>query len=168
MQTSVQDWPGRTGLWHVGVPPSGPMDALSFRLANALVGNDTDAAGEHSCPAALPGSADAQLPVGLLPAGRDPAAGWIPDDPAAQPEMLCTQPPAAPHAPPPPAGLEFSLSGPTLKFHCDTLVALCGATFNAKLDGEPVASWASFAVKGGQTLAIGAIDNSKPGVGGGM
>jgi hypothetical protein len=68
---------------------------------------------------------------------------------------------------PPPAGLEFSLSGPSLKFHCDTLVALCGATFNAKLDGQPVPSWASFTVKGGQTLAIGAIDNSKPGVGGG-
>ena len=38
-QTTVQDWPGRVGLWHVGVPPSGPMDALSFRLANRLVGN---------------------------------------------------------------------------------------------------------------------------------
>ncbi len=24
--TSIQDWPGRLGLWHVGVPPSGPMD----------------------------------------------------------------------------------------------------------------------------------------------
>ena len=45
MQTSVQDWPGRTKLWHVGVPPSGPMDALAFRLANALVGNPSDAAG---------------------------------------------------------------------------------------------------------------------------
>ena len=30
--------PGRLGLWHVGVPPSGPMDARSFRLANRLVG----------------------------------------------------------------------------------------------------------------------------------
>ncbi len=49
MQTSVQDWPGRTGLWHVGVPPSGPMDALAFRLGNALVGNDSDAAGELLC-----------------------------------------------------------------------------------------------------------------------
>jgi urea carboxylase len=38
-QTTVQDWPGRLGFWHVGVPPSGPMDALSFRLANRLVGN---------------------------------------------------------------------------------------------------------------------------------
>ena len=44
MQTSVQDWPGRIKLWSVGVPPSGPMDALSHRLANALVGNDEDAA----------------------------------------------------------------------------------------------------------------------------
>ncbi len=38
-QSSVQDYPGRVGYWHVGVPPSGPMDALSFRLANRLVGN---------------------------------------------------------------------------------------------------------------------------------
>jgi urea carboxylase len=38
-QTSVQDWPGRLGLWHVGVPPSGPMDDRSFRLANRIVGN---------------------------------------------------------------------------------------------------------------------------------
>ncbi len=44
-QTTVQDWPGRLGVWHVGVPPSGPMDALSFRLANRLVGNPGDAAG---------------------------------------------------------------------------------------------------------------------------
>lgn len=38
-QTTVQDWPGRVGLWDVGVPPSGPMDALSFRLANRILGN---------------------------------------------------------------------------------------------------------------------------------
>jgi urea carboxylase len=44
LQTSVQDYPGRVGLWRVGVPPSGPMDALGHRLANALVGNDEDAA----------------------------------------------------------------------------------------------------------------------------
>ncbi|MFT4086716.1 MAG: urea amidolyase, partial [Gordonia sp. (in: high G+C Gram-positive bacteria)] len=39
MATTVQDWPGRTGYWQVGVPPSGPMDDLSFRLANTAVGN---------------------------------------------------------------------------------------------------------------------------------
>jgi urea carboxylase len=43
-QTTVQDLPGRLGYWHVGVPPSGPMDTLAFRLANRLVGNSQDAA----------------------------------------------------------------------------------------------------------------------------
>lgn len=45
MLTTVQDYPGRVKLWHVGVPPSGPMDDFSFRLANALVGNEENAAG---------------------------------------------------------------------------------------------------------------------------
>jgi len=44
-QTTVQDYPGRLGYWHVGVPPSGPMDGLSFRLANRLCGNPEGAAG---------------------------------------------------------------------------------------------------------------------------
>jgi urea carboxylase len=39
-QSSLQELPGRLGLWHVGVPPSGPMDERSFRRANRLVGND--------------------------------------------------------------------------------------------------------------------------------
>ena len=43
-QTTVQDYPGRIGYWDVGVPPSGPMDNLSFRLANRLVGNPDTAA----------------------------------------------------------------------------------------------------------------------------
>ncbi len=42
--TTVQDVPGRTGYWHVGVPPNGPMDDLSHRLANQVVGNDEGAA----------------------------------------------------------------------------------------------------------------------------
>lgn len=42
--TSVQDWPGRQHHWDVGVPPSGPMDALAFRIANRLVGNPEHAA----------------------------------------------------------------------------------------------------------------------------
>ncbi len=44
-QTTIQDYPGRTGYWNIGVPPSGPMDHLSFRIANRLVGNDEGAAG---------------------------------------------------------------------------------------------------------------------------
>lgn len=43
--TTVQDYPGRIGLWNVGVPPSGPMDSLAFRLGNRLLGNDEAAAG---------------------------------------------------------------------------------------------------------------------------
>jgi urea carboxylase len=43
-QTTVQDYPGRLGYWHVGVPPSGPMDSLAFRTANRLVGNEEGAA----------------------------------------------------------------------------------------------------------------------------
>jgi urea carboxylase len=43
--TTVQDWPGRTGLWHVGVPPSGPMDDRSFRLGNRALGNPEGAPG---------------------------------------------------------------------------------------------------------------------------
>ena len=43
--TTVQDWPGRIGYWHVGVPPSGPFDDLSFRLGNLLLGNEQGAPG---------------------------------------------------------------------------------------------------------------------------
>ena len=42
--TSVQDYPGRVGYWNVGVPPSGPMDHFSFRLANRAVGTGEGAA----------------------------------------------------------------------------------------------------------------------------
>ncbi|MDF1824895.1 MAG: urea carboxylase [Verrucomicrobiales bacterium] len=44
-QTTVQDYPGRIGYWEVGIPPSGPMDSLSFRIANRLVGNEEGTAG---------------------------------------------------------------------------------------------------------------------------
>jgi urea carboxylase len=43
--TTVQDWPGRLGYWDVGIPPSGPMDDLAFRLGNRLVGNPPGLAG---------------------------------------------------------------------------------------------------------------------------
>jgi biotin-dependent carboxylase-like uncharacterized protein len=41
--TTIQDR-GRWGLQSHGVPVAGPMDPVSHRLANALVGNDADAA----------------------------------------------------------------------------------------------------------------------------
>jgi urea carboxylase len=37
--TTIQDLPARRGVGN-GVPESGPMDAVSFRIANLLVGND--------------------------------------------------------------------------------------------------------------------------------
>jgi urea carboxylase len=45
MQTTVQDVAGRTGLWDVGVPPSGAFDEFSAALAQAAVGNTASAAG---------------------------------------------------------------------------------------------------------------------------
>ncbi|MCU1405442.1 MAG: uca [Glaciihabitans sp.] len=43
--TTVQDIPGRIGYWQVGVPPSGPMDAVSLTEANIAVGNPEGAPG---------------------------------------------------------------------------------------------------------------------------
>jgi len=43
-QTTIQDYPGRQGYWDIGVPPSGPMDSVSFRLANTLLGNSEQSA----------------------------------------------------------------------------------------------------------------------------
>src|SRR5487761_2193618 len=65
VQSTIQDYPGRLGYWNIGVPPSGPMDVLAFRLGNRLLGNADDA-----------------------------------------------------------AGLELTVSGPTLKFNRDTVIAL--------------------------------------------
>lgn len=45
LETTVQDYPGRIGLWDVGVPPSGPFDPLSFRLGNRVLGNGATVAG---------------------------------------------------------------------------------------------------------------------------
>lgn len=43
--TTVQDYPGRSGYWDIGVPPSGPMDDFAFRVANRIVGNHEASAG---------------------------------------------------------------------------------------------------------------------------
>ncbi|NDL63798.1 urea carboxylase [Acerihabitans arboris] len=78
--TSIQDFPGRAGYWHVGVPPSGPFDNRSFRLGNRLLGNDVRAAGleitlrgpvlrfNHDCALAITGAPiDATLDGEPLP-----------------------------------------------------------------------------------------------------
>jgi urea carboxylase len=94
--TTVQDWPGRQGLWAIGVPPSGPMDDRSFRIGNRLLGN---------------------------------AEGT--------------------------AGLEVTVSGPTLLFNAPARLCITGADFGAKLDGVPVSRGTAIDVEAGQTLALG-------------
>jgi urea carboxylase len=100
-QSTIQDWPGRLRHWDVGVPPSGPMDALAFRVANRLLGNSEDC-----------------------------------------------------------AALELTVTGPTLKFGCDTHIALTGAAMRATLDGAPVEYWRSIAVPAGGILKAGAIEGA--------
>ena len=98
VQTTLQDYPGRLGYWHIGVPPSGPMDGLAFRLANRLVNNAQDQ-----------------------------------------------------------AGLEITVIGPTLRFNCDSVIAVTGAPIEVRLDSEPLAQWQSHAVKAGALLRLGKI-----------
>jgi urea carboxylase len=96
--TTIQDWPGRQGLWDVGVPPSGPMDALALRLANRMVQNDDGT-----------------------------------------------------------AALEMTVTGATLRFDADAVIALAGATMDATLDARAISFWEPIAVKRGSVLALGRI-----------
>ena len=98
-QSSIQELPGRLGLWHVGVPPSGPMDERSFRHANRLLGNG---------------------------------------------DMV--------------AALELTVSGPVLKFHTDTVVALAGARMAISVDGAKLPHGEAVTIRAGQILSIGSID----------
>jgi len=81
--TTIQDLPGRTGYWDVGVPPSGPFDSLAFELGNQLLQNPREAAGleitlrgptlrfNQACSIALTGAAiDATLDDRPLTMGR--------------------------------------------------------------------------------------------------
>src|SRR5262245_58925612 len=54
------------------------------------------------------------------------------------------------------ASLEAQYMGPTLKFKQDTVIAICGADMQPKLDGQPVPLWEIIPVKAGQTLAMSA------------
>jgi urea carboxylase len=54
-------------------------------------------------------------------------------------------------------GLELTMSGPSLRFAEDAVVALAGADMAAVLDDVPVAFFAPISVKAGQTLKLGAV-----------
>ncbi|CAK9884967.1 MAG: Acetyl-/propionyl-coenzyme A carboxylase alpha chain [Candidatus Erwinia impunctatus] len=53
------------------------------------------------------------------------------------------------------AGLEFTLQGPTLLFHCDACIAITGADCQPILDDEAIPLWQPTEIKAGQTLAMG-------------
>lgn len=97
--STIQDFPGRTGSWSIGIPPSGPMDNYSFQIANKLVGNPKEA-----------------------------------------------------------AGIECTLQGPTLKFHCDTIVAVTGGLASVKIDDEAVEMYRAIRIAAGQSLSIGTLE----------
>jgi urea carboxylase len=97
----IQDYPGRVGYWEVGVPPSGPMDAYAFRIANRLVGNAANA-----------------------------------------------------------AALELTVTGPTLRFSVDSVIALTGAQMKAELDGKRIDYWVAIEVRAGSVLKIRTIQGA--------
>ena len=55
------------------------------------------------------------------------------------------------------AALEITVAGPSLRFRCDTTVAVAGAPIALQLDGADVALHAPLAVRAGQTLRIGRV-----------
>jgi len=55
------------------------------------------------------------------------------------------------------AALECTLSGPTLRFHCDAVIALAGAAMPALLDDIALPYYEPIAVRAGQTLTLGTI-----------
>ncbi|MES1186372.1 MAG: urea carboxylase [Myxococcales bacterium] len=58
------------------------------------------------------------------------------------------------------AGLELTMSGPTLRFAVDAIVAVGGADMEPRLEGEKVPVFTPIAVKAGQTLALGTISHA--------
>jgi urea carboxylase len=58
------------------------------------------------------------------------------------------------------AGLELTVTGPTLRFNTDTVIALTGARMTAHLDGETLPHWAAVPVQRGQVLEMGNIQGA--------
>ncbi|WP_180170066.1 urea carboxylase [Acinetobacter sp. YH12027] len=55
------------------------------------------------------------------------------------------------------AGLECTLQGPSLKFHCDSQIVLAGGDMPSTLDGVAVPMWKTVNVRKGQVLKCGKI-----------
>ena len=56
------------------------------------------------------------------------------------------------------AGLEMTMSGPTLRFNTDCDVCLTGATMRAELDDQKISFWQIIHVRAGQELKIGKLE----------
>ncbi|MBB5373321.1 5-oxoprolinase/urea amidolyase family protein [Acidocella aromatica] len=54
--------------------------------------------------------------------------------------------------------LELTHTGPTLRFNCNTIIALTGGAMPAELDGKPVPFFSPVEVKAGQILSLGSIE----------
>ncbi len=57
------------------------------------------------------------------------------------------------------AGFEFTLQGPSLKFHQDSVIALTGAPCPVQLDDKPVAFWQPIHICAGQVLSLGQVES---------
>jgi len=93
--TSVQD-AGRSGHAAIGAGVAGAMDSAALRLANALVGNNANA-----------------------------------------------------------AAIEITLRGPRFRFETDALIALTGATIDARCAAQAIPSWRPLAIGAGSELELG-------------
>jgi 5-oxoprolinase (ATP-hydrolysing) subunit C len=78
VETTVQDYPGRLGYWDIGIPPSGPLDDYSFRLANVLVGNQPGAAALEVTAGLFSMRAKDDLVIAITGADMQPKRGNSP------------------------------------------------------------------------------------------
>jgi urea carboxylase len=58
------------------------------------------------------------------------------------------------------AALEITMSGPLLRFNCDAVVAVTGATIELTLDGQPQTMNTALLIPAGATLALGSISGA--------
>ena len=58
------------------------------------------------------------------------------------------------------AGLELTITGPTLKFNCDAVIVLVGATMQAEIDNIAIKLWQPIHVNAGSTLTLEAIEGA--------
>lgn len=57
------------------------------------------------------------------------------------------------------AGLEMTLTGVHLKFHCDSQVCITGAPLSVEIDDQVQPMWQALTIRAGQTLRLGKISH---------